>query len=349
MKHWKKIILSRDLSIREAIKVIDTGALQIALVVDEQQRLIGTVTDGDVRRGILRDVSLDDPTDLVMNTHPTVVRAGDSREDILTLMRQKSLHQVPVVDQQGCLVGLEILEDLLRPRRRDNWVVLMAGGMGTRLQPLTENCPKPMLQVGGRPILETILQNFIDLGFYRFFLAVNYLADQIEEYFKDGSRWGVEISYLHEKQRLGTAGALSLLPEVPEQPILVMNGDLLTKVDFGQILQFHQEHQAAATMCVREYDYQVPYGVVKADRHRFTGIDEKPIQCFFVNAGVYALSPTTLQLIEPNTPLDMPVLFDRLVANGQETVVFPIREYWLDVGRMNDFERANGEFQEIFK
>lgn len=349
MKDWKKIILGPEATLGEALKTIDAGALQIVLIVDENQRLLGTVTDGDVRRGILRKISLDDPVRLVMNSQPTTARDDSGREPILALMRERSLHQIPVVDQQGRLVGLEILEDLLRPQRRENWVVLMAGGMGTRLRPLTSNCPKPMLPIGGKPILETILQNFIDSGFHKFYFSVNYLADQIEQHFGDGSRWGVEVRYLREDRKLGTAGALGLLPEVPEHPILVMNGDLLTKVDFGQVLQFHQEHQAAGTMCVREYDYQVPYGVVKADRHRFTGIDEKPIQCFFVNAGIYALAPSALSLIEPDMALDMPELFDRMVAGELETVVFPVREYWLDIGRINDLERANGEFTEVFK
>jgi NDP-sugar pyrophosphorylase family protein len=231
---------------------------------------------------------------------------------------------------------------------RDNWVVLMAGGLGSRLRPLTDECPKPMLRVGNKPLLETIIETFIEQGFRRFFISVNYMADTIKEYFGDGSRWGAEIQYLEETSRLGTAGALSLLPEKPQAPLLVMNGDLLTKINFRQLLDFHREHHAQGTMCVREYEFQVPYGVVKMDHHRITGFEEKPIQRYFVNAGIYVLEPQALQHIPHGVFFDMPSLFQTLMADRQEAVVFPIREYWLDIGHMADYDRANGEFARNF-
>ncbi len=317
--------------------------MQIALVVDGDNHLLGTVTDGDVRRGILRGVALNETVDKIMNPNPSVCREDDAREAILTRMEIRNLRHMPVVDKAGRVVRLETHDELLAPKERDNLVVLMAGGLGVRLRPLTENCPKPMLKIGGRPILETILLNFIEYGFRRFYLSVNYMSEAITEYFGDGSRWGVDIRYLRESQKLGTAGALSLLPERPNSPILVMNGDLLTKVNFTQLVDFHGAHRSKATMCVREYDFQVPYGVVKMDHHSITAIEEKPVQTFFVNAGIYMLEPEILDMIPKSDFFDMPTLFDRLIADRSKTIAFPVREYWLDIGHVEDFERANLE------
>lgn len=348
MKDLSKIQIMPDATIRETIQRIDASAMQIALVIARDGRLLGTVTDGDVRRGILKGLALDETIDTVMNRFPQVCRQGDDRDSTLARMKLSGLHHMPIVDDAGCLVGLETLDELLTPSERDNIVVLMAGGLGTRLRPLTEDCPKPMLKIGGRPILETILLNFIEHGFKRFFISVNYKSEMITEYFGDGSNWGVQIKYLHENEKLGTAGALGLLPQKPSKSFLVMNGDLLTKVNFSQLLDFHHSHSAQATMCVREYDFQVPYGVVKINAHRIVGIDEKPTQRFFVNAGVYVLEPDSLENIASNRHLDMPTLFQQLIKEEKETAVFPIREYWLDVGHLADFDRANGEYREIF-
>lgn len=348
MKNWKQTLLLPSASLREAIETIDASAMQIALVADENRRLLGTVTDGDIRRGILRGVALDQPVSQIMNTQPTVARADEPREQMLANMQRKQLHRIPVVDEQNRVVGIEFLEELIQPHLKENWVVLMAGGLGSRLQPLTNNCPKPMLHVGNKPLLETILENFIEYGFRHFFISVNFMAEMVKGYFGDGSRWGVEIRYLEEDRKLGTAGALSLLPEKPALPMLVMNGDLLTKINFRQLLDFHNGHDSCATMCVREYDFQVPYGVVRMDQHRVTGIDEKPVQRFFVNAGIYVLSPEAVDAIPDGIHFDMTTLFESLIAQGKETVVFPIREYWLDIGQLADYDRANGEFMQVF-
>lgn len=283
-----------------------------------------------------------------MNPEPTVAKADEGREAILAMMKRKGLHHIPLVDEARCVVGLETLDELIQSRKKENVVVLMAGGLGSRLRPLTDGIPKPMLRVGSKPLLETILENFIEHGFNRFYISVNYMAEVVKSYFGDGSRWGVDIRYLQEDQRLGTAGALSLLPEKPAAPFFVMNGDLLTKVNFSQLLDFHTSHRAQATMCVREYDFQVPYGVVKIDDHRITGIDEKPVQRFFVNAGIYVLEPKSLELISHNTYFDMPTLFEKLIEMKNETSAFPIREYWLDIGHLADYDRANVEFREVF-
>jgi len=348
MNSWKDILVSLGTPIREAIRVLDAGAKQIVLVVDSNSRLAGTVTDGDIRRCILKGIPLDDPIQTIMNPNPTFALMDESREGILALMQRKGLHHIPIVDENHHVMGLETLEELIESHVRDNWVVLMAGGLGSRLRPLTDDCPKPMLKIGNKPLLEIILENFMEYGFHQFYIAVNHMADVVKSYFGDGSRWGVDICYLHEVRRLGTAGALSLLPEKPKEALFVMNGDLLTKVNLKQLLDFHSGHHAKATMCVREYDFQVPYGVVKLDAHRIINIDEKPIQHFFVNAGIYVLEPETLDLISSNTYFDMPTLFEKLIELKKETAVFPIREYWLDIGHLSDYNRAKGEYGELF-
>lgn len=348
MKNWRSTLVSTKASVRDSIERIDASSLMIALVVGEDDHLAGIVTDGDIRRFILRGDALDTSVTAVMNPAPKTVSQAHTREEVVSLMRKWRIFQVPVVDDAGRIVGLELMEDLLNPEALPNRVVMMAGGLGSRLRPLTDDCPKPMLKVAGKPVLETAIENLAAFGFRSFDLAVNYRADMIEDYFGDGSRLGVDIRYIHEPKRMGTAGALSLLPERPQEPILVMNADLLTKLNFDRLLTFHTEHAAKATMCVREYDIQIPYGVVQTEGHLLTGITEKPVHRYFVNAGVYVIEPTALDLIPDDTFYDMPTLFTALREAGHETAAFPVREYWLDIGRLSDLERAHVEFGEVF-
>lgn len=349
MKDWKNTLISSGNPILEAMQIIDAGAMQIALVIDDYGRLIGVITDGDIRRGLLNGIALEQPVHLIMNQDFTAVSPNTSHEEILTLMKRKDLRQIPVVDDSGCVVNLKLLVDMIQLTSRNNWVVLMAGGLGSRLRPFTDECPKPLLQVGDKPLIETILENFVEHGFRKFFVSINYKGKMIEDSLGDGSRWGVTIDYLREAVPLGTAGALGLLPDRPAHPLIVMNGDVLTKVNPQFMVEFHENHKAKATMSVRNYHFQIPYGVVRTDQHRLLGIHEKPEQHFFVNAGIYVLEPDVIDLIPKNTFLDMPKLFEQLIGLGYETVVFPIREYWIDIGQLNDFKRANGDYSKIFK
>jgi dTDP-glucose pyrophosphorylase len=341
------ILIEEKTSIFEAIRVIGDSSLQIALVCREG-KLVGTVTDGDIRRGILNSVSLDSPVDRVMNPHPITAPKYISNEAALTLLRQHSIHQLPIVDNDGRVIEVKRIDELARSSHLEHWVILMAGGLGARLKPLTDKIPKPLICIGGKPILETLLGGFIKAGFGKFFISVNYKAEMIRDYFGDGSAWGVEIEYLHEEETLGTAGALSLLPQRPTRPFFVMNGDLLTTVNFEQMLKYHAEHRAFSTVCVREHTVQVPFGVVEFDKHRLLAIHEKPIHKCFVNAGVYLLDPTVVDYLERNQPIDMPTLIELTMAQGKTSVVFPLREYWIDVGRLDDLQRASDEFQRIF-
>jgi dTDP-glucose pyrophosphorylase len=344
MIELKRITVKPSSTILETMEIIDKGAVQIAFVVDEDFRLLGTVTDGDIRRGLLRGIALHDSVDKVMNNNPFYVMNTESPSKVLSLSKRKKLNQIPIVDKNKRLIDVKFVDRLVGKSILTNPVVLMVGGLGTRLKPLTDTTPKPLLKVGNKPILETILESFVEHGFQTFFFTVNYKSEMIIDYFGDGSRWGVEIEYIHESKRLGTAGALSLFRDKLTEPFIVMNGDILTKVNFRQLLNFHKRQNAVGTMCVRNYEYQVPYGVIKTKGQNLTAIEEKPVHQYFVNAGIYALNPSATQYIPDNTFFDMPQLFEELIRKNEKTVAFPVREYWLDIGKMNDFERANIDY-----
>ncbi len=352
LKTFESAFLSPDMSVLDALKIIDNARLQIALVTDEQRVLFGTVTDGDIRRGILSGVRLEDPVTTVMNRTPLTANVASSRAERRALMNLKKVHHIPIVDAAARVVGLEHIDDILSntpvSQAKDVWVVLMLGGEGKRLRPLTEDLPKPMIPLGGKPLLETIVANFVTQGFKQFFFCVNYKADIIRAYFSDGSAFGANIVYMTETEPMGTAGALGLLPDLPPGPFIVMNGDILTNSTFAHLIRFHDQTDVQATMCVREYQYQVPYGIVRSEGTRFSSIEEKPLQSYFINAGIYVLDPGVLKYVTKGKPMDMPDLFETLAAQNQESAVFPIREYWLDIGRMQDLEQARTDYHKVF-
>lgn len=347
-KAWRKSVVTSDTPILKALEIIDKGDLQIAIVADGAGKLLGTLTDGDVRRALLRGISLSEPVEKIMNSKPTWVREGASKTEILDLMQKKSLRHIPLLDAHQILVRVVTLDSLLDTPDQENHVVLMAGGLGRRLSPLTDTLPKPMIPIGKKPILESILENFISQGFKKFYLSVNYKAEMIVSHFGDGSQYGCEIQYLHEKERLGTAGALSLIPSRPSAPLIIMNADILTNIKFETLTDFHKKSGADATMCVREYDVQIPYGVVTLDTESVAQIQEKPIQKFFVSAGIYVLNPDLLDHIKKTEFLDMPDFFTSLMKKSKQTKAYPIHEYWLDIGRFEDLDRANEEYRRLF-
>ena len=343
-RHWRKVLLDSRADVTTAAEVLTSSSMRIVLVVDKENRLLGTITDGDIRRALMAGSAMSSLATSVMQKNPIAVNQGDSRRKALQIMREKDLLHLPVLDAKGVVVGLETVRDLLFKEQRPNPVLLMAGGFGKRLYPLTREVPKPLLPVGEKPILQTILEQLAEGGFSQFFLAVHYRSEQVRAHFGDGSKWGVRIEYLEERQPLGTAGALSLLDQTMiDAPLLMMNGDLLTRLDFGQLVDFHGEHGGLATMCVREYDFQIPYGVVHGDGDQVTDIIEKPVQKFFVNAGIYILEPDLLGHCRPDEAIDMPDLLRQVVNDGRKVSMFPIHEYWLDIGRMEEYERAQVE------
>ncbi len=337
---WRDALLAENATLREAIRSLDRSSQQIVLVIDSEEVLVGTITDGDIRRGMLRGVGMDDALLTVVHRDPMVIPQGMDRQTALQLMRSNGLQQLPVVDDARRVVGLHLWNTVHAADARSNILVVMAGGRGTRLHPHTENCPKPMLPIGGKPMLEHIVERARAEGFRRFVFAVHYLAHMIEDHFGDGSRFDVAIDYLREEQPLGTGGALGLMTLRPDQPFVVTNGDVVSEVRYGEILDFHIRHGAAATMAVRPYEWQHPFGVVHTDGVDITGFEEKPTVRSRINAGIYALDPIALDAVAAGEHCDMPTLFARLQASSRRTIVYPTHEPWLDVGRPADLERA---------
>lgn len=340
---WKDTLISPTQPIRDALRLINTAALQIVMVVDEERTLLGVVTDGDIRRGLLNNLSLEEEVSRVMNTSPVTAPKGTPKNKLIALMEHYSILSVPLLEGNK-IAGLETLKGAMLKPHFPNPVFIMAGGLGTRLRPLTETCPKPMLKVGDKPLLENVLNSFIQAGFSNFYISTHYMAEQIQAYFGNGEEFGVNIHYIHEDVPLGTAGSLGLLPEdMPDLPIILMNGDILTKVDFPSLLEFHNENQATATMCVREYEYQVPYGVVEGDGIQVQSMVEKPTQRYFVNAGIYVVNAKAIQSIPQNHRIDMPDFLAAEIARGNSVIKFPVHEYWLDIGRIESLEQAQAE------
>ena len=348
MKEWQNVLVHPDATLRDAISVLDKGGLRIALIVEKGRKLLGTLTDGDIRRALLKHQNLDTPVCDVMCSTPHSADVGWSKSKILKVMEDLELLQMPLIDDNGRVVGLETLHGLLERRTVENPVFLMAGGFGTRLRPLTNECPKPLLKVGDKPILELILESLVRAGFYRFFISTHYLPEMIREHFGDGSQWGVSIEYVHEEEPLGTGGALGLLPKDRiDLPLLMMNGDLLTSVNYRGLLEFHKEHDSVATMCVREYEHQIPYGVVQTEGTYISSMEEKPVQKCFINAGIYVVSPALVRVVQSGERIDMPTLLEQQMSTGLKVTMFPVHEYWLDIGKMDDFQRAQEEVNRL--
>jgi dTDP-glucose pyrophosphorylase len=341
MIDWRQFCVPPEASLLDALRVIDRGALGFALVVDDG-RLVGLATDGDVRRALIRGATTSAPIRRAMNSQPVVGRASERAAQWRRKLHESRVRHLPIVDETGRLLRVVNAGNCSQPR--DNWAMVMAGGLGTRLRPITDEVPKPMIEIGGTPILETILRTLTSCGITRVFFAVNYRADMIVDYFGDGDRWDAHIQYVREPRRLGTAGALSLLPETPVAPLLVMNGDILTGLDYGEMLDEHSGSGAAATVCVREHTTQIPYGVVDANGAELLTITEKPVVSHLTSAGVYALSAEALRALPTGGHrLDMPALLQSLVDHGRPVRVYRIDEYWIDIGRIDDLERARRE------
>lgn len=344
--YWRRALVAESASIRDAIEVINEAAMQIAMVVDADNRLLGTVTDGDIRRGLLRDLALSSPVSEVVQKDAFVVQASLDTETVLGLMQANNLRQLPIVDADKKVTGLHLWDEIIAPPKLPNMMVIMAGGLGTRLRPHTEHCPKPLLPVAGKPMLQHIIENARAQGFSRFVLAINYLGEMIEDHFGDGSALQVKIEYLREETPLGTAGALALIDPVPEHPFIVTNGDVLSDINYADLLAFHRRHGGAATMAVRLHEWQHPFGVVQMQGEQIIGFEEKPIARSHINAGIYALDPATLALLPNQQRCDMPTLFSMAQAGGEKTIAYPMHEPWLDVGREEDFTRAQSGLQQ---
>jgi dTDP-glucose pyrophosphorylase len=346
IKNLTDLTVRPDASLLDTIAAISKGTKQIALVIDDAGVLMGTVTDGDVRRGLLRGLDMKALVTEVMNPNPTTAAVGDDAQTVMVEQLARMIHSVPVIDASGKVVGLFTDADLVTPDEISTPVVLMAGGKGVRLYPLTKDVPKPMLKIGDMPILEIILRKLKSQGFKNIYISVNYLGNIIEEHVKDGAWLGLNVTYLHESQPLGTAGALGQLNGTLDEPFIVMNSDLLTNCDFRQVIRFHKKTGAKGTLGVREYSFQIPYGVVNINGTEVESISEKPLHRSMVSAGIYALDPWALNLVPADEYCDMPTLLDKIKAEGEKVSAFPIHESWLDIGRHDDLNDARNNIEQ---
>lgn len=342
MDRIKAISIHVDATIREGMRAIDRGACWIALIVDKTNHLIGLLTDGDVRRALLGGASMGDAVAPFIRRQFTSVSPAAGRSEVLDLMRARSFNQIPIVDEEGKLIGLHLLREIVGAVKRPHWAVVMAGGRGERLRPITDHTPKPMIKVAGRPILERIVLHLVGFGIRRIFLSVNYLSHVIEDHFGDGSRLGCRIEYLREDKPLGTGGALSLMPARPTEPLLVLNGDLLTEFDVGNLLAFHSRGDYVATMGVHEYVQNIPFGVLEVADGRLLSIREKPAVTYPTNAGIYVLNPELLERVPCNTMYTIPALLEDCLARKEGVGAFYLEADWQDIGRPQELQRARG-------
>lgn len=337
---WEKTLLAPDATIQDAIQSLVNSSQQIVLVVSEGNEFVGTLTDGDIRRGLLSGLNLESSVKSIVNQNALVVPDSTTRDIAMHLMRVNKVHQLPIVDEKRKVIGIYAWDEMLVTTERNNLIIIMAGGLGSRLKPYTETTPKPMLKVAGKPMLEHIIERAKGEGLERFAIAIHYLGNQIEDYFGDGSRWGVKIDYIREEKALGTAGALGLLEAIPENPIIVTNADLLTDIRYGELLDFHQRNESFATMAARFHEWQNPFGIIKTKGVDIIGFEEKPVYRSYINAGVYVLEPETLSLVERDERCDMPVLFERIQDEEKKTIVYPVHESWMDLGTVDVYNEV---------
>jgi dTDP-glucose pyrophosphorylase/predicted transcriptional regulator len=340
-KKIEHVLINKSSKIKELAHCLNESGLKIALVVDDDGKLFGTITDGDLRRGLLKGLGLEDEVSHIANMNPITSDGSETRQEIILVMERKKIQHVPVVDKKLNILGMHIWNEINYQQKRENPFVIMAGGRGQRMMPHTQVCPKPMLLIGNRPMLQIIIERAKAEGFYRFIVSTNYLGQIIKDYFKDGSGMGVSIEYINEDIPLGTAGALSLIEPKPELTLVVTNGDVITDVKYGELLDFHKELAADITMAVCTHEWQNPYGVVEIEGSSIIKINEKPITRSFVNAGIYVMEPALLNFLDRNERCDMTTLVNRLKEVGSKVVAYPVHEQWFDVGIPDDLLKVN--------
>ena len=335
------MIVRQDTSIKSTMQIFEKNLQKHVYVVDHDKSIVGAVSDGDVRRAILSGVDISRAVNLIMNENFKSIASSQPRSDALKLMRNFNLSTIPVVSSYGKIVEIVHSNSTVESTEHENMIYIMAGGLGKRLRPLTENTPKPMLYIGNRPILEIIIKRLADQGFGNFTIVVNFLAEQIVDYFKDGQDFGVKIDYIHEQMPLGTCGALSKISSQKlNDPIIVTNGDLLTDIDYSKLLNFYQSNDCDGLMCIKEESFKVPYGVVKSEVDEFIRVEEKPEMVFSINAGIYVLNKKIIDLIPPDQKLDITDLFNKAKDENAKVKIFKSNSFWLDIGYTEQYHRA---------
>ena len=343
MKNLKKIMINENATIKQALNTISKGAIKIVFAIDNKGKLIGTLSDGDIRRGLLKGLSTSNSVNSLINKKPLIGKKNENRKNLLNKAISKNIQQIPIIDNRGKVIEIFLTDDFRKDKIKSNKVVIMAGGKGMRLRPLTRHIPKPMLKVGNKPILETIIERFNECGFGDFIICVNYKSKMIKNYFGNGEKFGVNIKYVNEKIKMGTAGALSLIKQKLKEPFFVINGDLLTNLNYQKMLDFHIKNKAIATMGVKEHRISSQYGEVNLFNENIISINEKPVHKFFANAGIYILDPKCINLI-PRKFFDMTTLFKKIILKKNKTISFPLDEYWKDIVMLIDYQKANEDF-----
>mgnify|MGYP006095724603 CR=1 FL=1 len=347
--NFKEALISQDFSIRAAMRAIDKVSLRTVFILNESDQLVGSVSDGDIRRGLLQDLNMEDAVSCVMNKGFFSLNEFSTKSERTKILNDNDLQCLPIISADHRICDIVTLKSLAEYERRENIVFIMAGGFGTRLRPLTDNCPKPMLSVGSKPMLEHLVDRLSKQGFYKFYFSTHYLPDVIKSHFSDGLDWGVEIKYVHEDAPLGTGGALSLLPHnLPNLPMIVLNGDVLTDLDFTVMLDFHSSKAVDATMCVREVEHQISYGVVESIDNKVVGMREKPTFVHDINTGVYILNQDIVKSLSVPTRIDMPTHLQNCIEVGKKVGSMKHSGYWIDIGRISDFQKAQVDIENIF-
>ena len=340
MKNWENLIVSEYTTLKEVMILFERYSVQIALVSNKNNNLLGVVTDGDMRRSLLRNVEINDCIKQTMNTSPVTVTLDTLPSEITKKFNLFDIKYLPIIDKKNVIKGLYGKSDFIESLKNNTPVVIMAGGEGLRMRPLTERLPKSMVGINGTPIIEKLLSNLIEQGFSNFFFSINYLGEIIENYFGDGRKWGGNITYLKEGKKLGTGGALSLLKGVKNQ-LIILNGDLVTNVNFKMMLDYHKKEQACVTVGVKKTVFRVPYGVVNCKDMLIQSLDEKPIVHYNTNCGIYTLSAKVLDYVLEDQYVDMPCIINHLLKKKEKVVAFPIYEAWQDIGNIHDLEKVH--------
>ncbi|WP_017211315.1 nucleotidyltransferase family protein [Clostridium beijerinckii] len=349
-KNLSNIVIQENTKIIDAMGLIDKNAKGILIVVDSFNKILGTITDGDIRRAILGEKSIKTPIKELYNKECIYVYENKNINSIKRCFIENKIKFIPVVDNNKEVIDYYEIDDFINynTMEKDNPVLIMAGGLGTRLKPLTDEIPKPMLKVGSKPILQSIIEQFKEYGFTNILISVNYKANIIENYFRDGRDFGVSIKYIKETKRLGTAGAIKLAEEYLNKPFFVINGDILTSVSFHNMLQYHQNNKALMTVGSRVYETQVPYGVLGVEETCITSLHEKPVYSYNVSGGIYVLNPEVIKNIPRNEYFDITELINKIINENGRISSFPISDYWIDIGKVEDYYKANDDIHNLF-
>lgn len=343
----EKLLAYPYYSIKETLKLLDNGAKGIILVVNEQKKLLGTITDGDIRRAILKGISLEEKIEEIMHKNPKKVEQGASRDEIKDILIKNAIKELPIVDTNNIIIDMITINDILLPQGKENPVIIMAGGLGTRLKDLTKEIPKPMLRIGNEPILQHIVNNFKKYGFNKMFISVNYKAEIIENYFQDGYAYGTKIQYIKESKRLGTAGSIKLVENFIDKPFFVINGDIFTNLNLENMMGFHISNNFDITVGIRKHSFQIPYGVIKTNKSYITKVEEKPTIEYLINAGIYCLKSEIISLIPKDEYFEITDLINICIKNGLKVGCYEIKDYWMDIGRIEDYNKVNDDIFDL--